>query len=214
MMMPMVTGGAEGGLRELKKARTREAIIDAAIALFERQGYDATTVEDIAAAADVSPRTFFRYFDSKLDVVMADKRSDEHLLEPLVAARPASEGPVEAMYQVLRRMLSEELVEREQLMFRQYRVVMMTPSLRAVALQHFHEHRDELAVVFAARLGVGPDALQPHVLAAAAATTAWTVIDRWVAQGSSADRLLPMLDEAFGMLSAGLDAQFVEPRTT
>src|SRR6266508_1859050 len=101
------------GLRERRKLQTREEIIDAAIDLFERQGYDETTVEDVAAAADVSPRTFFRYFDSKLDVVFAEKDHGDGMFEAMLAERPASEGPLEALHAVMRQALVQELCSEE-----------------------------------------------------------------------------------------------------
>jgi AcrR family transcriptional regulator len=198
----MVTPGC-GGLRERKKARTREAIVVAAIDLFERQGYDATTVEEIAAAADVSQRTFFRYFDSKLDVVMAPKEHSDRSLEDLIAARPAEESPIEAFRQVLRQELTN-VMRADDLTTRQFQLVMRTPSLRSFAHEHFNAHRDEFAHVFATRLGVADDALAPQVMATTAAGVMWTVVDRWVDEGAAPDRLGPLLDEAFGLLTRGL----------
>jgi AcrR family transcriptional regulator len=197
--------GARGadGLRERKKAQTRDSLVECALDLFERQGYDTTTIEDIAAAANVSPRTFFRYFDSKLDVVRTPKQDDHPGLVALVALRPADEGAVTAIHAVLRTMLLETLVG-DPVAIRLIRVMLTTPSLRAAALDHFHEHTGELAAACAARMGAAPGALAPQVVAAAVGTTLWTVVDRWVAEGAQADRIVPMVDEAFGLLTAGL----------
>src|ERR1700694_4306632 len=65
-------GGAERGVRERKKLKTRESIQRTALRLFEKQGYEETTIEQIAAAAEISPSTFFNYFPTKEDVVLYD----------------------------------------------------------------------------------------------------------------------------------------------
>lgn len=88
---------AKLGLRERKKRRTREAIVEAALELFAEQGFEDTTIAEIADAAEVAPRTFFAYFPSKEDVVFADF---PEMLEAAVARlhdRPAGESVVDAM---------------------------------------------------------------------------------------------------------------------
>ena len=119
---------AANGLRERKKARTREAIIDAALDLFASKGFEATTIEDIAAAADVSPRTFFRYFESKVDLVMARNEAHGDKIGPLIVARPASEGPLEALRQVIQQTMCELLADPS--VVRELQVMMGTPTLR------------------------------------------------------------------------------------
>ncbi|MGN9846025.1 helix-turn-helix domain-containing protein [Nonomuraea sp. H19] len=87
------------GLRERKKRRTREALIAAALELFQRQGYDATTVAQIAAAADVSTRTFFLHFPAKEDVVLANAEARVALAVRIIESR----RPEEALPDVLAR---------------------------------------------------------------------------------------------------------------
>src|ERR1700748_3060170 len=83
------------GLRERKKAKTRAAIRDHALRLFRENGYQRTTVEQIAAAAEVSPSTFFRYFPTKEDVVLQDDM-DTRMVEAL-ERQPASLSPLSAV---------------------------------------------------------------------------------------------------------------------
>jgi AcrR family transcriptional regulator len=192
---------AASGLRERKKARTREAIIDAALDLFGRKGFDATTIEDIAAAADVSPRTFFRYFDSKVDLVMAHNEAHGDKVAPLVVARPPSEGPLEALRQVMQQMLLELLADPS--VVREFQVMMGAPTLRNLAREHFYEEEAELVSAFAARLGTDDTDLTANVMAGAAASAIWAVIDRWLAEGADVERLPPMIDEAFTLLEQG-----------
>jgi AcrR family transcriptional regulator len=195
------------GLRERKKARTRDAIAAAAVDLFESKGYDATTVDEIAEAADVSPRTFFRYYDSKVDVVMGRKGGPDGEDDDLalrLGTRPPEEGPVEATRQVLR----EELVgalTADPLLVRQIRIMLGTPSLQAIAREHFNEHHDDMAADFAARMGVAEGDYRAHIVASAVSNTMWTVVAHWVAEGGDGPTLVAMLDEAFTLLAGGLD---------
>ena len=85
------------GLRERKKLATREALHEAALRLFAERGYRATTVADIADAANVSERTFFRYFRSKEDVALQDLGRLLPRLEQAIRERPSSEPPLRAL---------------------------------------------------------------------------------------------------------------------
>jgi AcrR family transcriptional regulator len=87
--------GPRPGLRERKKARTRAAIREHAFRLFREQGYDATTVEQIADAAEVSPSTFFRYFPTKEDVVLQDDL--DLLWMEAIREQPPEVGPIAAL---------------------------------------------------------------------------------------------------------------------
>jgi AcrR family transcriptional regulator len=197
----MAALGTEAGLRARKKERTLEAIVTAAIDLFEKKGFDATTVEEIAAAADISPRTFFRYFDSKVDVAMGPK-SDNDDFSQRFHARPPDEPPVEAMRQVFRTELATMAAESP-LFARQLRVMLGTPSLRALAREHFNEHEHDMVVLFAQRLKVPEDDLGAQVMATALANAIWTVTTRWAEEDAAPERLVEMIDEACALLTAG-----------
>jgi AcrR family transcriptional regulator len=118
------------GLRERKKEQTRRALADAALELFVERGFDATTVEEIAAACDVSPRTFFRYFACKEDVLFED--GDERLqrLVGLVLARPGDEPPFTALAGALLD-FADEHERRRRTFLHRYQVLGTTESLRS-----------------------------------------------------------------------------------
>src|SRR5919108_617781 len=88
---------AQAGLRERKKQRTREAIVDAAFELFAQRGFEATTIADIAAAADIAPRTFFGYFATKEDVVTHDFAAVEASMRERLTNRAPGETTIDAL---------------------------------------------------------------------------------------------------------------------
>jgi MftR C-terminal domain len=89
---------------------------------------------------------------------------------------------------------------------RELQVMMSTPALRNRAREHFYEEEAELVSAFAARLGTHEDDLTANVMASAAASTIWTVIQRWLAEGTEVERLMPMIDEAFALLEQGISS--------
>jgi AcrR family transcriptional regulator len=204
---PRTIGRVGPTLRERRKDETRAEIVTAALDLFERKGFEATTVEDIAAAVGMSARTFFRYFESKTAVVLHSKQEHEaqhkEMLVQALLARPKRETPGKAMAAVLRAQL-QGIVDDDHQGLRKLRIVLGEPSLRTLAQSSFHDHRPELAAAFAARLRREPDDLAPRVLAAAFTEIIWVVLERWVELGGDRAMLPDMIDEAFASLEHGL----------
>jgi AcrR family transcriptional regulator len=132
-------------LRERKRARTRQALIDAAVELFERHGYEKTTIADIAAVADISPRTFFGYFASKEDVLFTDPDARVQTTLRAIEQRAPDEGPVDVLLRALREGAesNDDMVgNMAQLRLRLIRAV---PALRGRALQLQHDGQAEAA---------------------------------------------------------------------
>lgn len=188
------------GLRERKKARTRSAIQDAALELFQRQGYDGTTVEQIAELADVSPSTFFRYFPTKEDTVLHD-RYDPLLLAEF-RAQPADLPPIAALRLTLRSVLgvlpAEDLGRERQ----RGALIISVPELRAQMLDRLAGTLEPFKEAIAARTGHPPD--DPGIEALTGA-----VLGVMMAVMLHADRdpdadYLALIDGALARLEAGL----------
>ena len=204
--MSTAVGHANVGLRERKKARTREALQEAAMGLFSRQGFDHTTIEEIADACEVSPRTFFRYFPTKEDVLFADGEARRARLLAVIAERPASEPPFVALSEAMRTLADDYRDDRDALVAR-FQIVGASPHLQAYKAEHQHGWEADVVDVLARRAlatgsSVSRDELQ---LVTAVATAALRVaLDAWVADATTTD-LDALLDHAFGRLAAGFD---------
>jgi AcrR family transcriptional regulator len=159
---------APPGLRERKKQATRQSIIDTAWALFEKQGYATTTIDDIAEVADVSPRTIFRYFASKEALLFA--RADDMIaaLEAELASRPADEPLLESLRHGVRRTcgFAADDAERNRAVTD---IIRSEPALREYQQQVVGQRIEQAMVGFVARrLGADPERdMRPHVLGAA-----------------------------------------------
>jgi AcrR family transcriptional regulator len=195
------------GLRERKKARTREALQEAAMGLFSRQGFDRTTVEEIADACEVSPRTFFRYFPTKEDVLFADGEARRARLLAVIAERPAAETPFVALRESMRTLADDYRDDRDALVAR-FQIVAASPHLQAYKAEHQHGWETDVVDVLArrSRAAGAPVADEELQLVTAVATAALRVaLDAWVADATTAD-LDALLDHAFGRLASGFDA--------
>ncbi|MEV6156955.1 TetR family transcriptional regulator [Nonomuraea sp. NPDC052129] len=139
---------AEPGHRERKKLRTRRALVEAAVRLFEEKGYDNTTVADIAAAADVAPRTFFTYFPSKEDVLFLPVEGRSEALVATLADHPPGEPPGQALlrlYDAIVRSQAESDGLDIVLSPVRARLIMTEPALRARAVTLMSDAQPRLA---------------------------------------------------------------------
>jgi len=191
---------AAGGLRERKKRKTRAAIQREALRLFQEQGYDATTIEQIAEAVEISPSTFFNYFPTKEDVVMLDE------YDPLVAALLAARPPEEPLGVAIRRLVGEGMAaifQRDRdLMLARARLALEVPVLRARLWEEMERSEGFFRTLVAERLRADPDDFELRVAAGAVAGGIYAAVLEWARLGGRAD-IVDLLDRALDVIESG-----------
>ena len=191
------------GLRERRKALTAAELEAAAYRLFGERGFDNVTVDDIAAEADVSRRTFFRYFASKEDVLLADHFVQLGRLREAMAARPDDEPIVTALRNALLSM-SVDFEQRKELVILRGRLMRDTPSLQARSLVHQKLWEEAMQEMVAERLGVDPVAdLRPGVVSATTLAAMRVAFTNWLSSDCDGD-LIALTAEALDLLDGGL----------
>lgn len=191
------------GLRERKKIKTRRAIRAAAYGLIREQGYDATTIEQIAERAEVSPSTVFRYFPVKEDIVLTDEY-DAVLLEHL-RARPADEPPMESLRSVIRTAVGLALAEEPEVTRLRTALMAEVPAVRARMTENASATGRLLCHALAGRTGLPADALEVRVFATSLMGGLMEASLHWAETGFEAD-LTDLVDRAFDVLEHGLPA--------
>jgi AcrR family transcriptional regulator len=190
--------------RERKKHQTRQALEQAALRLFAEQGYERTTVEEIADAADVAVRTFFRYFSSKQHVLFGDVATDRvSRLRIELAARPRTEHPIDSIRVVSDHLDFEDPEEQAQILAR-LDLMRTQPSMTGRYLELVNAMRLTMVEFVAERTGTDPRRDMYPLLVAGASAAAWdTSLSLWANSGGKLS-LGELRRTAFAALSAGL----------
>ena len=190
------------GLRERKKVRTREAIASAALRLFADRGFRETTVDEIAAAADVSPRTFFRYFATKEDAALADHERRLAAISDALAAGPPDEPVTAPVRRAVLAMVGEVAADPAEGLARA-RIISTEPSVLARSLELQAAYEDAIAREVATRLGVDADLdPRPRIVAGAALGALRAAMRLWVGSGGASDPRTTV-EEGLGLLERG-----------
>ncbi len=194
-----------GGLRERKKARTRAAIREHALRLFRENGYQRTTVEKIAEAAEVSPSTFFRYFPTKEDIVLQDDM-DTRMIEAL-ERQPAGLSPLAAVRAAAREVFTSYTQADLDLLQETTTLTMTVPEVRARAMDEFSRTISVVGEALAKRVGRPADDLVVRTTAGAIIGVIMSITMPW--ENWSSDRqtiggMFERIDQALALLEAGL----------
>jgi AcrR family transcriptional regulator len=187
------------GLRERNRLRTREEIKAAALRLIKEQGYASTTVDQIAKAADVSPSTFFRYFPTKEDAVLADDY-DEGMMTTF-RRQPPELTVLEAFRRTMMEIFGQLSDDEQQTEWLRMRTVFEVPELRDRMLGTLAENIAMLSSLIAERVGRPVDDPKVRHLAGAIVGVAIAVMARSV--GDPNGDFVKMLDEGMRDLAAG-----------
>jgi AcrR family transcriptional regulator len=190
------------GRRDRKKRQTRAALIAAALRLVDERGLERVTVEEISAAADVSPRTFFNYFATKDEALIGDPLIDPAEMRDRVLAVSPEIPVISALLLAFLPALEQIQADRE-LWVRRLRVIENNPALRQALLARGACGEPEFIAAIAERAGVSPDSTYPQVAAAVVDGAFRAAMLRW-ATDQGARPLTELVHEAFGMVAAGL----------
>lgn len=191
-------GPEQSNLRERKQRLLRLELGEVALRLFIQQGFEETTIEDIVEAAGISRRTFFRYFETKEDVVLWRLRYSSEQLGEALKARPAEEPPLLAVRHALEEM--HESYQSDPERYRAYlRFLLETPRLRAQLLETREQWRVLLCRILATRMGDESDTHgRAMLIGSVAVCTQDVAVRRWTSEGTRS--LKEYMDEAFAAL--------------
>jgi AcrR family transcriptional regulator len=189
-------------LRERKKLRTRRAIQDHALRLFSERGYDETTVEQIAAAAEISPSTFFRYFPTKEDVVVTDEY--DPIMAEVMRGQPAGLPPIEALRATLRELLPLMYETDLDTVNARMRLTSQVPSLRARTFESMREGTHAvLTEVIGQRTGRRPDDPDVEAFTWAVLGVLQAALYQWMEGRATSEELPGLIDHNLEFLGRG-----------
>lgn len=196
---------ARPGLRERKKQRTRETIARAAKELFAERGYQATTLPDIAEAADVSTRTIFAYFPSKEDILFSDFEQVKEGLARALAERPEGRDALETVREFI---FSLHGTKSSELDVQVRLCITSDPTLRSHLRARIAQLEEVIAPAIAEDLGAREDDTRPQVVAASLTAAFNLMAERGVskARPSTPEEAAAQVDPVFTFLRGGLEA--------
>ena len=197
---------ATAGLRERKKQRTREDLAAAAFALAVDRGLSGFTLDDVAEAAQVSPRTFFNYFSSKEEAVVAYGDGRHALFVAALDARPADEPPLAALRAAVVGSVRQSSREAIQEQLALLRLLRETPTLLPSLMCGYAETEQLIAQAVAQHSDTDPQRdAYPRLVAACAMAAVRTCLFRWEQEpAGTASSLADAIDQAFAAIGAGL----------
>ena len=187
------------GLRERKKQKTRESIQREAMRLIQKQGYDQTTIEQIAAAVEISPSTFFNYFPTKEDVVLYD--AYDPVLAKLILERPADEPLSISLRRVLETM--GDVFERDRdIILARAKLWFEVPALRARLWEEIEKAQAFMTSLMAQRSGLDADNFETRVTVGVMTAAALEAMHEWLRRDGKGS-FVTLVNEALDMVEAG-----------
>lgn len=193
------------GLRERSKRERRRRLEDVAIALFERHGFDKTTIEQIATDAGLAPRTFFSYFATKDDLVLADYSERLSRILAELEQRPESESAWDALRASFAAVASDYESEHDRIRQR-FTIMANNPSVFARSLHLQAGWEQALTERLAARLNARADDPTPPLLAATALAVMRASLQHWLTVPRS-PALPALVQSGFDQLASGLNTR-------